>query len=628
MAYDSVSHPRVPLARFEDDLAEDEDYYAPPVRRDRYSRRPSQGRRTRDIAVTWLSASSGTDNTLSQRNSQPNFSQPNLSNLSQTTLSQPAAHTMASSTPRTHRAMPQPDLYDPPHPPQPIDMPTPVIGRPKTPATPAIGEHMAVPSEFEEEDDPEAMSYIPHRQPPRNRFVGGFIKTLKMLPRLGRWKPTKRPPPGAWNVPSTIPEIHLVTEPDSADQYDEPPVSYSSPSVQPDFDPRSMPEPAIMPVPSVASPRTTASDRADRMRMPEPAVPYPVTQVYSGNMSPVAGTPMSLFGAIPIERSPPGQAPTPAALRHALSMDDDDDIDDRRSFDDGRSQMSFAPPPRTSTPVQHHLHLHHPPRSSPPIHSPRPTHLQPPSEASFTPVIPPQIHVTSPTHSSPSHTHSPPRMHSHSPSHQHQHTLAHYPHTHALIPPQYYDPPSRTETPQNSTFLSHITRFKRFVQDLDNLPFSSDTQIADEYIPSQTQRSKDREQRRGTTIPPSWYGMYDHDHDHHRHHHRHHHSYDLGARVGGYSAVPALDSMPPPLHRPTWGESWDAWAAQSAARLRDMPGPTHQPPLVTPGIPSGVPGMAEMNTGFGPSFPHGYVPQQPVFMYPSAAAYPLAAPGW
>lgn len=631
-AYSDVSYSRVPRgdARFDDDDLDD-DYFAPPVRRDRYSRRPSQGRRTRDVAVTWLSASSGTQNT-SRLSAQPNFSQPNLSNFSQPNLSQtnlhaPTTDTMISSTPQTRHTMPQPHLYYPP-PPQPIDMPTPVIGRPKTPATPAIGEHMAVPSEFEEEDEAMSMSmpYVPHRQPPpRNRFVGGFIKTLKMLPRFGRWRPNRQLPPGAWKVPSSIPEIHLEEEPDSAYE-NEPPESQPTPGIRPEFDLQPMPEPERepTPVPSVLSPRIPGSDRADRARMPEPAVPYPVTQVYSGNISSV-GTPTIPSGAIPIERSPPDRrhAPTPAVLRHALSMDDD--IDDQRSLEDDRSHMSFVMPPRTSTPVDHH-HRHryrHPsPRPLTPVHTSRPSHPQPPSEASFGPVIPPHIHVTSPTHSSPSHTHSPPHTHTHTHAHAH-------PHAHADPYSQFYGPSSRMQTPQNSTFQSHITRFKRFVQELDQLPFSSDAQIAEEYIPSQTKRSRVREEMRGTTIPPSWYDMYDQ--DHHYHHRRRHHSHGLGANVGissvipGYGAVPTLDSMPPPLHKPTWGESWDQWAAQ---RVGNIDGPTHQAPLL-PGGPGGAPGVAEMNTRLGLPFPHGYAPAggQPAFVYPSMAGHPLVVPG-
>ncbi|KAL4078870.1 hypothetical protein V8B97DRAFT_1865001 [Scleroderma yunnanense] len=628
-AYSGMSYPRVLRrdTRFDVDDHEQslDDYdYVPPVRRDRYSRRPSQVRRARDVAVTWLSASSGTPNTISRRNSQsstqPNFSQPNLSNLSQPNLFQPnsaAPTTMTtSSTPRTRHAMPQPDPYDPPHPPQPIDMPTPVIGRARTPGTPAIGEHMAIPSEYEEEEDnPDAMPYVPYRKPPspKKRFVGGFFKTLKAFPRFGRWRPNRRPPHGIIQAPSSIPEIHLEEEPDSADE-DEPPMPQPRPGFRPQSEPdlESDSRPGSMPVPSVVSPRMPQPDRVDRARMPEPTVPYPVTQLYSSNVPSVA-TPIMPSGVIPIERSPPDRrhAPTPAALRHALSMDDEMDDDDRRSLEDEGSYMSYVPPPRTSTPVHHH---HLPPRSSTPVHVPRPSHPQPPSEASFGPVIPPVIHVTSPTQSS-SHTHSPPRTH------------AHAQHIQAYVQPQFYDPSSRIHPPQNSTFLSHITRFKRFIQELDQLPFSSNAQISDEYIPSETNRSRLREQLRGTTIPPSWYDMYDHGHHHHHHGHGIGPRAAIGTGIPGYGAVPMLDSMPPPLHQPTWGEGWDWWAAQSAARLRDV-GPTHPPPL-PPGVPGGAPGMAELHPGLGLTFPHGYAPTggQPVFVYPSTAGHPFMAPG-
>ncbi|KAI9457166.1 hypothetical protein HD554DRAFT_2177796 [Boletus coccyginus] len=80
---------------------------------------------------------------------------------------------------------------------------------------------------------------------------------------------------------------------------------------------------------------------------------------------------------------------------------------------------------------------------------------------------------------------------------------------------------------------STLRRFRRFVAELDDLPWSSDTQIADEYIPDQNPRSRMRTSvRQGAE--PSWY-----------------------------------NERPEMVQRPEYWSEWDMWAKQSAAALWD-----------------------------------------------------------
>ncbi|KAI6110829.1 hypothetical protein EV401DRAFT_295225 [Pisolithus croceorrhizus] len=540
----------VPLdARFHDDRdpssAGDSrgasEYYAPAVRRDRYSRRPSQSRRLRD--VTWISSSTSQNNT-----SQPNISQPDLPDSSQPNLpSAPPTNT----TPRTPLVMPYPESFIPPPPPQSLGLPTPVIGRPATLPTPAIGEHMALPDENEMDlGSYQGVPYVPHRKAPKNRFVGGFINTLRKFPVFGRRKHLRRRSYENVQAPSPIPESQLEEE--EAELEDER-VAMPQPS-----------EPEPEPERSVASPRVRDSDPV--VRMPEPSVSYPATRVHSGNLSSM-GTPV--MGPIPIERS---AAPSPAALRQAFSMMDDDDDDDSLSEDDDDDDigMPYVPPPRTSTPV----HRHRQPR--PPTPAPLP-----PAEPSYAPVIPPLINTAGPSQTMSSSS-------------------------------RIYDPSSRAHSPHNTTFLSQLARFRRFVHEIDQLPFSSSDQIADEYVPSQSHRSKIREQKRGHMASSSWYDSRD----------RIPQTYIYAAPVPGFGAVPALDAIPPPVHKPVlWNQQWEEWAP---GRMWDM-----MPPPPPSGALGGTPGMVDLNTGPGPSVPNGYAPdRQPVFVYPSPGHFagPAATP--
>lgn len=519
-----------------DDARGASEYYAPAGRRDRYSRRPSQSRRLRD--VTWISSSTSQNNT-----SQPNISQPDLPNSSQPNLpSGPPTNT----TPRTPLAMPHPESFIPPPPPQSIGLPTPVIGRSTIMPTPAIGEHMTLPDE--EEMDLGSYHEMPNMtrpKGPKNRFVGGFINTLMKLPMFGRRKHLRRRSYENIQAPSPIPESQFEEEAELEDE------------------PVAMPEPSELERErSATSPRVQAPDPV--AQMPEPSVSYPATRVHSGNLSSM-GTP--IMGPIPIERS---AAPSPAALRQAFSMmDDDDNQSSSEDDDDDGIGMPYVSPPRTSTPV----HRHRQPRPSTPAPFPH-------AEPSYAPVIPPLINTAGPSQTISSSS-------------------------------RLYDPSSRAYSPHNTTFLSQLARFKRFVHEFDQLPFSSADQIADEYVPSRSHRSKMRQQKREHMASSSWYDSRD----------RTPQAYIYATPVPGFGAVTALDAIPPPIHKPVlWNQQWDAGAP---GRMWDTMPP---PPS---GALGGTPGMVDLNAGPGPSVPHGYVPdRQPVFVYPSYGHFagPAVAP--
>lgn len=111
-----------------------------------------------------------------------------------------------------------------------------------------------------------------------------------------------------------------------------------------------------------------------------------------------------------------------------------------------------------------------------------------------------------------------------------------------------FDEPS---SPQGS-LASTIARFRRY---LDDLPWVSDTQIADEYVPDQNPRSRMRKRvRQGAE--PSWY-----------------------------------NPRPEVVERPAYLSEWDMWAMQSTAMLWD-------------GMGGRAPG--------GAMYPHGYAG----FVYP------------
>ncbi|KAF9219975.1 hypothetical protein BS17DRAFT_365225 [Gyrodon lividus] len=134
---------------------------------------------------------------------------------------------------------------------------------------------------------------------------------------------------------------------------------------------------------------------------------------------------------------------------------------------------------------------------------------------------------------------------------------------------------SPMDSPSKSSLASTVARFRRFVAGLDQLPWVSEDQIADEYIPSQTHRSRQREKIRNRS-EPSWY-----------------------------------NSHPEIIQQPMyWQSEWDLFAKQSAATL-----------LNGNGRYTADPGWSGSGHGHGEhgrvNYPHGYVPAQPVFVYPS-----------
>lgn len=120
--------------------------------------------------------------------------------------------------------------------------------------------------------------------------------------------------------------------------------------------------------------------------------------------------------------------------------------------------------------------------------------------------------------------------------------------------------------------LSTVSRLRRFITELDDLPWVSDTQIADKYVPGRTPRSQMRRRvRQGAD--PSWY-----------------------------------NSRPEVVERPEYWSEWDMWAKQSTAALWDGVGREGR---VVGWGGTGGPGHG------GVIYPHGYVPAQPGLVYPS-----------
>lgn len=119
---------------------------------------------------------------------------------------------------------------------------------------------------------------------------------------------------------------------------------------------------------------------------------------------------------------------------------------------------------------------------------------------------------------------------------------------------------------------STMARMRRFIAELGGLPWVSDTQIANEYVPEMNPRSRMRKRER-QGAEPSWYNPRP-------------------------EAVEELDY---------WSQ-WDMWAKQSTAALWDGMGGERR--AVGWGG-AGGPGQ------WGVMYPHGYVPAQPGFVYPS-----------
>lgn len=131
--------------------------------------------------------------------------------------------------------------------------------------------------------------------------------------------------------------------------------------------------------------------------------------------------------------------------------------------------------------------------------------------------------------------------------------------------------------------LSTMARVRRFITELDDLPWVSDTQIAHEYVPEQTPRSQMRRRvRQGAE--PSWY-----------------------------------NARPEPVEQPEHWSEWDMWAKQSTALLWDDVGVDQRRAVGWGG--AGGPGQ------WGVTYPHGYVPAQPGLVYPSGYPPPGVVSG-
>ncbi|KAN0088944.1 hypothetical protein V8E55_006001 [Tylopilus felleus] len=135
--------------------------------------------------------------------------------------------------------------------------------------------------------------------------------------------------------------------------------------------------------------------------------------------------------------------------------------------------------------------------------------------------------------------------------------------------------PGVDHTSSKGSLASTMARVRRFVSDLDGLPWVSDAQIADEYVPDMNPRSRLRTLvRQGAE--PSWY-----------------------------------NPRPEVEERPAHLSEWDMWAKQSTAALQDVGG-TGLVGWPAAGVGGG------MGQGWGAVYPHGYVPaQQPGYAYPS-----------
>ena len=142
--------------------------------------------------------------------------------------------------------------------------------------------------------------------------------------------------------------------------------------------------------------------------------------------------------------------------------------------------------------------------------------------------------------------------------------------------------PAVDRSSSKGSLASTMARFKRFVADIDGLPWVSDTQIASEYVPEMNPRSRLRARvRQGAE--PSWY-----------------------------------NPRPDRVEKPEYWSEWDMWAKQSAAALLDVSGAGQ---VGWPGVGAGGgagPGQ------WGMAYPHGYVPAQPGFVYPSGYPPPGA----
>ncbi|KIK80638.1 hypothetical protein PAXRUDRAFT_833404 [Paxillus rubicundulus Ve08.2h10] len=455
---------------FDQDLEEGHAHYAASPRRNRYSR-PNQTPRISD--VTWI------------QNSAPQHS------------AGPTPHTSHTQTPRISISSPQG-----PPPPQPLNLPTPVIGYAQ--ASPAPTEH-EIAEHMVPDDDPygqyqDVEPYQPHPQGSGARLMKSFLKHLKRIPGLDSQRLARMGSHSAVQMPE--PRFSFQSSP----------LGYGDP-----------PPPAMEPQ-RVSTPYTS------------PYVP-PAT---------VSGTP----------------AVTPASL-HVPSP--------RRS--------SGMPPPITVSPSL-----------TPP--APLPGSVTTPSFVA-SPVVggPQSLHPDQPVQEDDIQTLNDP-AHYAAPVYP---ELPPQPIFVQIPPPEQQEPsygarvefPSPIDSPSRGSLSSTVARFRRFVAGLDQLPWVSEDQIADQYLPSQTSRSKLRAQLRNHS-DPSWY-----------------------------------NDPPEPIRKPMyWQTEWDLFAKRSTAMmlngnaLRWGPG---DPGLSVSGHEHGHGGVR---------YPHGYAPTQPVFVYPSGFPPPgqFAAP--
>lgn len=407
-----------------------------------------------------------------------------------------------------------------PPPPDPVDLPTPVLpGQPlpmahsspmmgRTPSpgmrmpSPMIGEYMTVEDpEDEEEELPEDNGEVDfdfsnapqHRMDgPKGarRWVGGFVNGLRKFPGLR--KSTQKPSPSS----------DFVSSLDAYHGNDQHFPTISSLQLRP-----------LTP--------TRIAQTAELMDMPQPLThPHPSPQHHAYQQQP-----HHVHRPPPPAASSPVYAPGVDVVPQVLST-----VDERSSEQTGTHETHPRP----------HSFADH-------AHSPR-THAR--------------THSHSHSHSQHSHSHSQPHLHSHSHSHSQSHSSTVqpvHPNTTFTVtdyvtvpPPQWFSPPPPTP-------------IKRFLHNLDKLPWVENEQIVDAYFPGRSSRHRRHPDSPVDDKKPaaSWYN-------------KRQNSLPKGMGTGGPSSASLLYGWPPQMQKAY----------------------SHQ-------------GMVY------PQFPHGYTPVQPTFVYPT-----------
>lgn len=407
-----------------------------------------------------------------------------------------------------------------PPPPDPVDLPTPVLpGQPlpmahsspmmgRTPSpgmrmpSPMIGEYMTVEDpEDEEEELPEDNGEVDfdfsnapqHRMDgPKGarRWVGGFVNGLRKFPGLR--KSTQKPSPSS----------DFVSSLDAYHGNDQHFPTISSLQLRP-----------LTP--------TRIAQTAELMDMPQPLThPQPSPQHHAYQQQP-----HHVHRPPPPAASSPVYAPGVDVVPQVLST-----VDERSSEQTGTHETHPRP----------HSFADH-------AHSPR-THAR--------------THSHSHSHSQHSHSHSQPHLHSHSHSHSQSHSSTVqpvHPNTTFTVtdyvtvpPPQWFSPPPPTP-------------IKRFLHNLDKLPWVENEQIVDAYFPGRSSRHRRHPDSPVDDKKPaaSWYN-------------KRQNSLPKGMGTGGPSSASLLYGWPPQMQKAY----------------------SHQ-------------GMVY------PQFPHGYTPVQPTFVYPT-----------